>query len=82
MQGKEQWNPHADIEFNSDFKKNKELIRAVKAYCDGTRVPYHIFEMRTTRQDDAILSCCHSLDAMWIDFEAKSDVSRAFFSDI
>ena len=74
--------PHADIEFNFDSKKNKEVIRAVKAYCDGNCVPYYNFEMHTTMRDYAMLSSCHSRDAMWIYFQAKSDVSRALFGDI
>ena len=71
--------PHADIEFNLDMKKNKEVIRVVKQYCDHNRVPYYNFEIRTTKQDDAMLSCCQGRDAMWIDFQAKADMSREFF---
>ena len=74
--------PHADIEFNFDFKKNKEVLRIVKKYCDNTRIPYYNFEIRTTKQDDAILSCCQGRDAMWIDFQAKADVSREFFGEV
>lgn len=74
--------PHADIEFNFDFKKNKDVLRTVKQYCDHTRIPYYNFEIRTTKQDDAMLSCCQERDAMWIDFQAKADVSKTFFDDI
>lgn len=74
--------PHADIEFNFDFKKNKDVIRTVKNYCDQNRVPYYNFEMRTTKQDNAMLSCCQGRDAMWIDFQAKADVSREFFGEV
>ncbi len=74
--------PHADIEFNFDLKKHKDVLRAVKGYCDQKRVPYYNFEIRTTKQDDAMLSCCQGRDAMWIDFQAKADVSREFFNDI
>lgn len=74
--------PHADIEFNFDFTKHKEVLRTVKGYCDKKRVPYYNFEIRTTKQDDAMLSCCQGRDAMWIDFQAKADVSREFFDDI
>jgi hypothetical protein len=74
--------PHADIEFNFDFKKNKEVLRTVAKYCEGNRIPYYNYEIRTTKQDDAMLSCCQGRDAMWIDFQAKADVSRAFFDDI
>jgi len=72
--------PHADIEFNFDFKKNKDVIRTVKSYCNTNRMPYYNFEIRTTKQDDAMLSCCQGRDAMWIDFQAKADVSRPFFN--
>lgn len=74
--------PHADIEFNFDFAKHKEVLREVKTYCDVNRVPYYNFEIRTTKQDDAMLSCCQGRDAMWIDFQAKASVSREFFNDI
>lgn len=74
--------PHADIEFNFDFKKNKEVLRTVEKYCNRKRIPYYNFEIRTTKQDDAMLSCCQGRDAMWIDFQAKADVSRKFFTDI
>lgn len=74
--------PHADIEFNFDLQKHKDVLRAVKGYCDQNRVPYYNFEIRTTKQDDALLSCCNGRDAMWIDFQAKADVSREFFDDI
>ncbi len=74
--------PHADIEFNFDLKKHKDVLRAVKGYCDENRVPYYNFEIRSTKQDDAMLSCCQGRDAMWIDFQAKADVSREFFNDI
>ena len=74
--------PHADIEFNFDFGKNREVIRNVQKYCNGHRVPYYNFEIRATKQDDAMLSCCHGRDAMWIDFQAKADISRAFFDEI
>jgi len=74
--------PHADIEFNFDFEKNKEVLRTVQQYCDENRLPYYNFEIRTTKQDDAILSCCQGRDAMWIDFQAKADVSRQFFDHV
>lgn len=74
--------PHADIEFNFDFKKNREVLQTVKEYCGHTRIPYYNFEIRTSKQDDAMLSCCQGRDAMWIDFQAKADVSKAFFDDI
>ena len=74
--------PHADIEFNFDFKTNKDVLRAVKSYCAKKRVPYYNFEIRTTKQDDAMLSCCNGRDSMWIDFQAKANMSHSFFSDI
>jgi len=74
--------PHADIEFNFDFKKNKEVLRTVKQYCEHNRVPYYNFEIRATKQDDAMLSCCQGRDAMWIDFQAKANVSKEFFDEI
>jgi len=74
--------PHADIEFNFDFRKNKEVIKKVKSYCDKNRVPYYNFELRTTKQDNAMLSCCQGRDAMWIDFQAKANVSREFFGAV
>ena len=74
--------PHADIEFNFDFSKNLEVLQKVRKYCLTNRVPYYNFEIRTTKQDDALLSCCNGRDAMWIDFQAKADVSPKFFHEI
>ena len=74
--------PHADIEFNFDYLKHKEVLETVIAYSRATRIPYYNYEIRTTKQDDAILSCCQGRDAMWIDFQAKADVSKEFFDDI
>ena len=74
--------PHADIEFNFDFLAHKEVLKAVKGYCDTKRMPYYNFEIRTTRRDDAMLSCCYGRDSMWIDFQAKASVSRKFFDEM
>ena len=74
--------PHADIEFNFDFSKNLQVLQTVRKYCSEHRVPYYNFEIRTTKQDDAMLSCCNGRDAMWIDFQAKAADSSAFFKDI
>ena len=74
--------PHADIEFNFDFLKNKEVLETVKKYCMSKRIPYYNFEIRTTQRDDAMLSCCYGRDSMWIDFQAKNTVSRQFFGEI
>ena len=71
--------PHADIEFNFDYRDHLSILSAVKDYCDNNRVPYYNFEIRTTKQDDAMMSCCSDRDAMWIDFQAKADVSKEFF---
>ena len=74
--------PHADIEFNFDFKKHMQVLQTVKKYCKHNRVPYYNFEIRTTMQDDAMLSCCNGRDAMWIDFQAKAADSVDFFGKI
>lgn len=74
--------PHADIEFNFDLKKYKQVLTTVKKFCDDERVPYYNFEIRTTKQDDAMLSCCKGRDSMWIDFQAKADVSKDFFDKV
>jgi len=74
--------PHADIEFNFDFKLNKDILKSVKSFCDSNRVPYYNFEIRTTQRDDAMLSCCQERDAMWIDFQAKYKDSTTFFPKI
>lgn len=74
--------PHADIEFNFDFKKNREVLETVRDYCKNDRMPYYNFEMRTTKRDDAMLSCCYGRDGMWIDFQAKAAVAKDFFETI
>jgi len=71
--------PHADIEFNFDFDKHKQVLDAVKGYCDSNRMPYYNFEIRATQRDDAMMSCCYGRDSMWIDFQAKAVVGRKFF---
>lgn len=71
--------PHADIEFNFDYQEHLKVLSTVKNYCDNNRVPYYNFEIRTTKQDDAMMSCCSDRNAMWIDFQAKADVSKEFF---
>ena len=45
-------------------------------------MPYYNFEIRTTRGDDAMLSCCYGRDSMWIDFQAKASVAWKFFDEI
>lgn len=71
--------PHADIEFNFDYAKCSEVLNAVRGFCENNRVPYYNFEIRTTKQDDAMLSCCNGRDSMWIDFQAKAEDSHEFF---
>jgi len=74
--------PHADIEFAFDNNDSTAVLETVRDYCNSKRVPYYNFEIRTTKKDDAMLSCCHSRDTMWIDFQAKSDVSAEFFGEM
>ena len=74
--------PNPFDRFNFDYDAHREVLRAVEGYCESTRIPYYNFEIRTTRQDDAMLSCCQGRDAMWIDFQAKADVSREFFDEM
>ena len=71
--------PHADIEFNFDYRDHLKVLSTVQEYCNNNRVPYYNFEIRTTKQDNAMMSCCSDRDAMWIDFQAKADVSKEFF---
>jgi len=71
--------PHADIEFNFDYRDHLEVLFTVQDYCNHNRVPYYNYEIRTTKQDNAMMSCCSDRDAMWIDFQAKADVSKEFF---
>lgn len=74
--------PHADIEFNFDFEKHREVLEAVRGYTSNNRVPYYNFEIRVSCGDDAMLSCCYERDSMWIDFQAKASVSKKFFGEI
>lgn len=74
--------PHADIEFNFDFNKHKEVLRTVHSHHKTKRMPYYNYEIRTTKRDDALLSCCQGRDAMWIDFQAKADVSKEYFQEM
>ena len=71
--------PHADIEFNFDYNKFADVLENVFKYHEHKRIPYYNYEIRTTKRDDAILSCCQGRDAMWIDFQAKADVAPEFF---
>ncbi len=71
--------PHADIEFNFDYKQHMEVLKTVQKHCESNRVPYYNYEIRTTKQDNAMMSCCSGRDAMWIDFQAKAEISKPFF---
>lgn len=74
--------PHADIEFNFDYEKSLEVLNVVRSFCQNLRVPYYNFEIRTTKQDNALLSCCNGHDSMWIDFQAKAEDSNQFFGEM
>jgi len=74
--------PHADIEMNFSYDKYKEVLQTVFDYYKTNRLPYYNFEIRTTNQDDAFLSCCQSRRAMWIDFQAKASISKNFFEEM
>jgi D-arabinono-1,4-lactone oxidase. len=74
--------PHADIEFNFDYEKSLEVLNMVRSFCQNLRVPYYNFEIRTTKQDNALLSCCNGHDSMWIDFQAKAEDSNQFFGEM
>lgn len=73
--------PHADIEFGFDFSKAEDVLNTVRSWYlqESNHVPYYNFEIRTTQQDDAMMSCCHLRDTLFIDFQAKSTVSPTFF---
>lgn len=72
--------PHADMEFGFEFQKAPEILGTLLDYFkSGKRAPYYNYEMRTTQMDDAILSCCHGRDTVWIDFQAKSEHMSEFF---
>lgn len=74
--------PHADMEFGFDFDQAPDVLSALVEHFKAHRAPYYNFEMRTTRKDDAMLSCCHSRDTMWIDFQAKSERMSEFFGSM
>jgi len=74
--------PHADIEMNFSYEKHKEVLQKVFDHYENNRLPYYNFEIRTTNQDDAFLSCCQSRPGMWIDFQAKADISHEFFYEM
>lgn len=72
---------HADIEFGMDFAKAEEVLTAVREWylTEGNRVPYYNFEIRTTKQDYAMMSCCYARDTLFIDFQAKASVGSHLF---
>ena len=43
---------------------------------EGNRMPYYNFEIRITKQDDAMMSCCNGRDTLFIDFQAKASTQR------
>jgi len=72
--------PHVDIEFNFAFDTSPDIIDVVYEHFAKNRMPYYNFEMRTTKRDDAMISCCQGRDAMWIDFQAKASDCEEFFA--
>ena len=74
--------PHADCEFAFDFEKAEEILTLVKKHQESNRIPYYNYEIRTTRADDAMISCCYQRDTMYIDFQAKASVSKKFFNTL
>lgn len=76
--------PHADIEFGFEFSKAPEILHAVREWylSPGNHVPYYNFEIRTTMADDAMMSCCHKRETLYIDFQAKFTTSKKFFGEM
>ena len=76
--------PHADIEFAMDFNDTEKILTTVREWylAERHRVPYYNFEIRTTKQDSAMMSCCYGRDTLFIDFQAKSTVSAEFFKEM
>ena len=71
-----------DIEMNFSYEKHKDVLQTVFDHYESNRLPYYNFEIRTTNQDDAFLSCCQSRPGMWIDFQAKAEISHEFFYEM
>jgi len=76
--------PHADIEFGFDYAKAEQVLTTVREWylMEGNRMPYYNFEIRTTKQDDAMMSCCNGRDTLFIDFQAKASVGIDFFKQM
>ena len=76
--------PHADIEFAMDFNDTERILTTVREWylAKRHRVPYYNFEIRATKQDSAMMSCCYGCDTIYIDFQAKSTVSANFFKEM
>lgn len=71
--------PHADMELGFGFEQAEEVLTTIFEFCKTDRPPYYNFEVRCTRQDDAMLSVCHDRDTMWIDFQAKVPAHKDYF---
>lgn len=76
--------PHADIEFGMDYSKAEDILTSVRDWylTEGNRVPYYNFEIRTTKRDSAIMSCCYDRDTLYIDFQAKACETFPFFNQM
>eukprot|EP00547_Thalassionema_nitzschioides_P004567 CAMPEP_0194208584 /NCGR_PEP_ID=MMETSP0156-20130528/6993_1 /TAXON_ID=33649 /ORGANISM="Thalassionema nitzschioides, Strain L26-B" /LENGTH=449 /DNA_ID=CAMNT_0038935585 /DNA_START=1 /DNA_END=1347 /DNA_ORIENTATION=+ len=74
--------PHADIEFGMDYSRAEEILTSVREWylTEGNRVPYYNFEIRTTKKDSAMMSCCYGRDTLYIDFQAKASETFPFFN--
>lgn len=76
--------PHADIEFGMEYSKAEKILTSVREWylAEENRMPYYNFEIRTTRRDSAIMSCCYGRDTLYIDFQAKSMDTHPFFNQM
>jgi len=74
--------PHADMELGFSFSRAEDVLKAAFEFCKDSRMPYYNFEVRATQEDDAMLSCCHGRDTMWIDFQAKAGDNWKFFGQM
>eukprot|EP00039_Didymoeca_costata_P030332 m.29055 g.29055 ORF g.29055 m.29055 type:complete len:683 (+) comp8059_c1_seq1:44-2092(+) len=74
--------PHADMELGFDYQNCEQILTAAIDHFRTHRAPYYNFEIRCTKQDPAMLSCCNERDTLWIDFQAKAGVCRDYFTSL
>eukprot|EP00546_Thalassionema_frauenfeldii_P016853 CAMPEP_0178898806 /NCGR_PEP_ID=MMETSP0786-20121207/2547_1 /TAXON_ID=186022 /ORGANISM="Thalassionema frauenfeldii, Strain CCMP 1798" /LENGTH=147 /DNA_ID=CAMNT_0020569589 /DNA_START=69 /DNA_END=513 /DNA_ORIENTATION=- len=61
-----------------------EVLKSIREWTviEGNHIPYYNFEIRATKQDNAMMSCCFDRDTLYVDFKAKPAEAAPFFKQM